>query len=271
MEYEDITFDQLWHLFLTVFPRLHSLVWNLPIRSNVLSSLNLDKKKSSSQPVCFSFLTLVSLHVKDVEMLRRAGLDNLLRFSVTIQESWKRDTFTFASLHSLNLGISKHLKGLFQINYTFFPVLKVLSITFLEPHTPFPQLDLPSLTEIEISTRLPTYNQGMEFLGLLFHQPQMCPRLEQIGLNSFLDLDLLYLLLRKRNQSQPEVSHINRLNLPRIPQKYHPTIAAMLAGCEFTSISELWIMMAHISIKNGQTDILNETMFVLFCILQAIY
>jgi hypothetical protein len=268
--------DHLWQLFHTIFPRLYTLVWNLPIgpRALLISLIrqkrlrrfesNVVSAPFSRQTTRFGFNTLESLHLEDSQMLQDVAIASLLYFSATFQDNFKFPAgFTFSLLYSLHLAIRDCVNNPCDIQGGDFPALNVLSLTFLGPSCHFQPLNLPSLTEITISTRSPTFPQPMEFCASLISQPRNCPQLEQVRLDSFLAWDMLYLLLWRRNflQDTP-VSRIKRLGLRFLPSKFHPTFVSLLAGRPISSLSSLLTLMTRLSIQGTQSRLLDQEMLV---------
>lgn len=171
--------------------------------------------------------------------------------------STKPEEFVFTRLYSLTITICESAEGRWNIDAGSFPVLKVLSITFLGPRTHFELPDFASLTEITIKTRLPTFTQGMQFHRSLLCEPRKCPRLEQICLDSLLEWDIVYLSLRRRNINHDAgVSRIKRMRVPRIPAKFCHIFASVLAGRDVLP-SPFLLNLPHLSIQEAQSRLLD--------------
>jgi hypothetical protein len=276
----NLDFDPLWKFFIALFPRLHSFVWNVPIQSAAIIAPLVRQKQlrhfasdaalvsSPNQLTKFTLSTLESLHLNDLQIFSGMILSNLLRLSAACRGEFKPPVgFTFTLLHSLELEISDSVRNPFGTRTTNFPVLKGLSITFRGPRTTFQLPDIPSLTEIVISTRLPTFSQGMEFCSSLIYEPWKFPQLEKVDLDSFVEWDILYLLLRRRNLlKHGAVSRIKILRLLAIPPIFYPILVPLLAGHDVASLPVWWGVMTQISIESAQTHLLDEKMSVSICI-----
>jgi hypothetical protein len=268
--------DHLWQLFHTIFPRLYTLVWNLPLgpRALLISLIrqkrlrrfesNVVSAPFSRQTTRFVFNPLESLHVKDAQMLQGVAVANLLNFSATFQDDFKFPSgFTFSLLYSLDLTINNRVKTPCEIKSGDFPALNVLSLNFLGPTCHLRGLNLPSLTEITISTRSPTFPQPMEFCASLISRPRNCPRLEQVSLDSFLEWDILYLVVWRRNLlPDMSVSRIKRLGLRFLPPRFHPMFVSLLAGRQISSLPSSLILMTRLSVHAAQSRLLDQEMFV---------
>jgi hypothetical protein len=274
---KNLELDHLWHLFHTIFPRLHSLVWNAPIQSgglllSLLRQTRLRHFESNAVPALpsrlpegFTLSALEYLRIKDLQMFRGVVIANLTRFSALCKEDFRRPVgFTFTLLRSLDLTISESVENPCHIIPGDFPILKVLTVTFLGPRGEVQLPDLPSLTQVTVSTRSPTFSQGTKFCAAFVHEPRKCPKLEQINLDSFLEWDILYLLLRKRNFLQDTtVSRIKRLSLPLLPPKFRLMFISLLAIRNVSSPPFCWSTMVHLSIEETQSPFLDKHLFVI--------
>lgn len=266
--------DPLWRLFHAIFPALRVLIWNLPIRAHPLLLLLTGQKQlrhfeSSmvlvlpSSPLTGLVLPLLeSLLIKDAQIASGMTAPNLLHLSTMHREKFVRfNAFPFTWLHSLKLILGEWVEVLGDMGPRDFPLLKALSFTFLGPRCNFPLLELPSLVEISISTKSPTFTQGMKFCNSILCEPWRCPRLEQIDLDSFLEWDLVYLMLEGRNfiRDMP-VSCIKRLILPLLPPKFYHIFASLLAGRPAPSFSSFWSLMRRLSVQGAQYRLLDHNL-----------
>jgi hypothetical protein len=272
----NVDLDHLWQYFHTIFPEILVLVWHLPIQSDKLLILLVKQKRlryfesdmvlapSSRQLPGLELSSLESLRIKDAQMFHGMVIPNLVHLSATYLENFEIPAgFTFTQLRSLDIDIGENVEALDDMSNADFPLLKVLSVTFLGPHGDFPLPNLSSLMEITISTKSPTFTQGMKFCASLICEPCKYPHLEQINLDSFLEWDLLYLMLRRRNFLQhPFVSRIKTLTLPLLLPKFRPMFGALLEGRHISSVPLFWSSMIQLSIQGGQSRLLDSQMFV---------
>ena len=276
--------DQLWQIFHSAFPRMRTLAWNLPIQSDsILVSLVRQKElrrfesnvaipPSTRQGTGLALSTLQYLKVEDAGMFRGIIVANLLHISATCHRAFRIPAgFTFALLNSMDLKVADGTESPCELSSGDFPVLEVLAITFLGPREHFQLNDLPSLRQISISTSRPTFTQGMRFCASLIRDPWKCPLLEQIDLDSFLECDILYLMLRSRNYLPPqaEISRIKRLRVSFLPPAFRPVVALLLGGIQQDTLpqSDSWSFLANLSIQNTQPMLLDDkrSVTILYC------
>lgn len=226
--------DGLWFCFYNIFMSLQSLAWVIPIGRAIPTT-------RARLPKGFKIVA------------------NLTHFSATCEREFKRLTgFIFTQLRSLALTIGESVVAAWEIDAQALPVLEVLSITFQGSNTDFKLLDFPSLMKITIITRLRAFNQGMRLCISLLREPTICPRLEQINLDTFVEWDLLYLSIRKRNLLESGgLSRIKRLHLPSMPSKYRDSFAFLLGGIEMLPLS-YFLCLATVNIQEYQTHFLDE-------------
>lgn len=225
-------FDNLWLALFPLLQNLCCLIWNIPI----------------------GYLKRSPIYV----------VSGLFRLSIVCREVFRGSVgFTFTQLHSLSLTVEESIKFLWNISGKSFPAMTLLSIAFLGPNTDLQLVESPSLIEPTISTRLPTFTQGTKICALLLHEPQKCPRLEQLALDGFLEWDILHLLLRRRNvlRNGP-ISRIKRLNLYFIPSKILRIFESLLGGRDILPLS-IFLGLEKLSIQEGESRLLDlERFFV---------
>ncbi|KIM26183.1 hypothetical protein M408DRAFT_197195 [Serendipita vermifera MAFF 305830] len=279
---DSLDLDHLWHLFQTMFPKMRDLIWNLPVQSRSLF-LSLVRQKQlrhfesnaailplSRQATGFTLGALETLRVESISALHGLASANVLYLSTSSSGIFEIPAgVTFMRLRSMHLDIRGDTKSSIDLSGGEFPALKIFSITFLGPTSELIVADFSSLTEISVSTRLPTFTQGMKFCVALMCEPWKCPRLEQVNLDSFLEYDVLYMLLLKRNctRTRAKVSRIKRLRLSFLLRILRQTFASLLSGhIPPSTISQN--LIGRMCIQETQSNLLNENVLGCFCCLQ---
>lgn len=170
--------------------------------------------------------------------------------------------FVLTQLRSLTLSIGEKVEVLWNIRAEDLPLLRLLSITFLGPRTRFDLPNFPSLVEITTTTQSPAFTQGMQLCLSLLQEPQKCLCLEQINLDSLLEWDILYLMLRRRNLHATKASRIKRIRVPSVPAKFRHIFVPLLAGTEALPTSH-FLRLSYLSIQEAQSRLLDVERFVI--------
>jgi hypothetical protein len=252
--------NDIWESFRNIFPNIRKLVWNLPP--------NFSNDRKSEDEYLFKVKGLrsgiESLKASTVEVLKWILITDISTLSISglLTFHWP-DGYTFSRLNTLTISIDARAQIFLAIEPQDFKVLERLSITFLGPRGGLQFLDHPSLIELTISTKLPTFRQGINFCASLVCHPSRYPRLEQINLDTFPEWDILYVLLRRRNLFQgPTVSRIKSLGLASINPRIQHLFGSLLAGRDIVPPQFLRNMATSLSIEEAQSRLLNEQMFV---------
>ncbi|PVG01310.1 hypothetical protein CPB86DRAFT_699413, partial [Serendipita vermifera] len=251
----------LWIFFDSIFPNVRKLFWSIPFHSNT------EDRASLALPRRYTFLD--SLELDRLEFLEGVWTMDLINLSIFCHRRHVWSAPRYSTLRSLDVTIDEGVKAFHSMESESFPVLKVLTIKFLGPRCYFPFFNLPSLSELTISTRLPTFTQGMKFCASLACEPRNFPHLDQINLDCIPEWDILCVLLKRRNfLKDPTVSRIRRLGLPSIPPKLHSIFASLLGGRDIMPPPLLWSKVMSLSIQRSPSHILDDKITGCFSCLQ---
>lgn len=162
-------------------------------------------------------------------------------------------------LQSLTLIIPADVKAPVELNPKDFPLLKSILITFHGPDSSFKLPNLPTLTEIRISTRFPRFTQGMKLCASLLCEPEVCPKLEKIYLDSFVQWDVLFFLLKRRNLGPySAIAKIRELGLSYMTPRFRPVLTSLLDAQEVPLDTTFYRVMEGLSIWEAQLRLLDE-------------
>jgi hypothetical protein len=256
--------SHLWKLFRHIFPNVRILVWS-PASKFRDSSQQESSFSDGELPSTHPILSAVnSLNIDRVEFLSGIEFSGLLDLSISSLSTFRWPIgSTFMQLHSLDMKVAAEANISPKLDAENFPVLKELIITFIGPRTNLQFFNLPSLVKLTILARSPTFSQGMYFCASLACQPWCCRLLEQINIQTFIEWDILYLLLKMRNfLNDPSVSRIKRIGLPIIPSNFHFLFSSLLAGQDPT-VGKSEAVALGLSIQEAQNRLLNERMLVI--------
>ncbi|KIM21661.1 hypothetical protein M408DRAFT_29365 [Serendipita vermifera MAFF 305830] len=263
--------DNLWRIFHAIFPKLRALVWNLPIRSReLLASLGKQEQlthfestailsPSYTQGKGVISLNLQSLSVNNPRVFHGMLMSNLTHLSATWNDKIEIPPgMSLERLESLTLIIGSNVKQHVELNPRDFPFLKSLSITFNGSGSSFKLPNLLTLIEVRIATQPPALIEAMQLCGSLVCEPEICPKLEKIHLDSFIQWEILFVLLKRRNFGlHPAISKIKELGLPRIAPRFRPVLTSLLNGQEVPPDLLFYCVMEWLSIRQVQLRLLD--------------
>ncbi|KIM27392.1 hypothetical protein M408DRAFT_169513 [Serendipita vermifera MAFF 305830] len=282
---ENLNVDYLWKIFHSIFPNLRHLVWNLPMQSRTqLLSLarqnqltcfesTVTPPKSYNQWAETVLSSLESLSVNDVRIFDRMIISNLAHLSMKWSDELEIPAgISLMRLESLLLAIGDDVKRPVEFNPKDFPLLKSVSITLHGPESLFKLPNLPNLIEIKLSTRSPALTQGMKLCASLIWEPEICPKLEKIHVDSLIQWDILFVLLKRRNFGQNSgISKIRELGLPQIAPHFRHLLTSLLKEQETPSDLVFYRILEKLSNWQARHRLLDENMFDIsfnsFCML----
>ncbi|KIM27386.1 hypothetical protein M408DRAFT_169467 [Serendipita vermifera MAFF 305830] len=264
--------DYLWRVFHAIFPNLRHLVWNLPMQSRtLLTSLSRQKQlthfesmavppSSYNQGTRVTLSSLESLSVNDARIFDGVGISNLSHLSMRWYDEFEIPAgIGLMQLQSLTIATGNNVKRPVKISPKDFPLLQSISITFHGPRSSFNLPDLPNLIEVRISTRFPAFTQGIKLCTSLMCEPEICPKLERIHLDSFIQWDILFVLLKRRNFGRsPAISKIRELGLPQVAPRFRSVLTSLLQQQEAPSDLIFYRVLEELPIWQAQRRLLDE-------------
>ncbi|KIM21656.1 hypothetical protein M408DRAFT_29361 [Serendipita vermifera MAFF 305830] len=269
---ESLNVDYLWKIFHSIFPNLRHLVWNLPMQSRTqLLSLTRQNQltyfETTAAPApsyhhgAGAVLSqLESLTVNDVRIFSNMPISNLKHLSMKWSDELEIPVgISLVRLESLTLTIGNAVNRPVELNSEVFSSLKLISMTFHGSKSAFELPNLPNIIEIRISTRSPALTQGMKLCVSLIREPEICPKLEKVHLDSFIQWDILFVLLKRRNLGQNSaISRIRELKLPHVAPRFRPVLTSLLKGQQALPDLAFYRMLEELSIWQAQRRLLDE-------------
>jgi len=89
---------------------------------------------------------------------------------------------------------------------------------------------LPRLSTLSITSKTFMNPQGNLLCVQLIYNPEYCPVLQQIYFSDFIEWDILFLMLQRRNYGKVPVKKISRVAVPYVPAFLRQPLGCLLEG-----------------------------------------
>ncbi|KIM30101.1 hypothetical protein M408DRAFT_22510 [Serendipita vermifera MAFF 305830] len=174
-------------------------------------------------------LTKLSLDNPDIlQHIRAPNLLCLEVFNMMNSSQFERLSFPYLLKLSIHLGWTPAFT--YSLNPFKYPELKELTIDLgLQQHI-WIRTALSHLTSITImSDQLPA-PQGSILCVELIYYPDSLPSLRELRLNDFVDWNILFFMLKRRNFGLVGIQRIDSFSLPFIPFQFRQYLSFLLGG-----------------------------------------
>jgi len=187
--------------------------------------------------------SLTQLTMGKADLLKYMEVPNLLSLHVTQLESINELAgLTAPHLRKLDIATDQHMSLTYMLDVPFLPELYSLKVTanFLTG------IQLPPLSQITRITLHETSRsqcfQGNLFCMLLAYEPHQCSMLEKLEFNRFVEWDILFHMLERRNLAAGS-KRIDEISLPFVPLPLQLPLVVLLNGWEAERPSDESISM----------------------------
>lgn len=186
---------------------------------------------SSSVPPGRIFLpSLQRLHCVS-ELLAYFDVPNLLSLFVAgIGPTSQLNHPQLSNLRKLAMRIDGPDELDLNIDGTQYPNLCELKLTMNSAKQRWELSSFPQLSSITIIEHHPFSTHGTRLCLSLIYNPEIYPSLRHLRLSAFVEWDILFLMLQRRNCDARGVSKISSLDRRGVPPTFQPLLSALLEG-----------------------------------------
>ncbi|KIM30098.1 hypothetical protein M408DRAFT_22507 [Serendipita vermifera MAFF 305830] len=175
--------------------------------------------------------TLTMLSVDNPDILRHMKTPNLLRLELSgVTSSSQLEGLDLRCLVKLLIRPSGNTVLTYYLDPEEYPALAELFIDFGWAPRDWVQTSLLLLTTIVIASNRSPSSHGDIFCVSLLYNPELLPSLQQVFLSDFVEWDLLFLMLKRRNFGLKDVQKIQSFTVPFIPFEFRRHLALLLNG-----------------------------------------
>ncbi|KIM20246.1 hypothetical protein M408DRAFT_30529 [Serendipita vermifera MAFF 305830] len=171
------------------------------------------------------------LSTDNPDILRHTKTPNLLRLNLwSVTSPLQLEGLDLRRLVRLSIRLSGKEPLTYSLDPSEYPALAELSVNVAwTPHV-WVQTSLILLRAIKITSFLSPDPHGNILCVSLLYNPELLPSLQQVFLSDFVEWDLLFLTLKRRNFGLKDVQKIQSFTVPFIPFEFRRHLALLLNG-----------------------------------------
>ncbi|KIM22596.1 hypothetical protein M408DRAFT_28580 [Serendipita vermifera MAFF 305830] len=201
------------------------------LRTLSLSCVYVDDDASQSWPEHRSLAmpSLFNLVVGDPQVIQTLDMPNLLslRFGGLLS-SKELTALHLQNLRSLEIRPNEEIY--FQLDASEFRCLQELKIRAPKVLNLSPFPSFPSLQSIALDSQYPMNHNGNRLCAVFIENPETCPSLQQVHFADFVEWDIVFLMLQRRNLGEVKSKRIHTVTIPFVPFSFRDAFTALLFG-----------------------------------------
>ncbi|KIM30332.1 hypothetical protein M408DRAFT_22325 [Serendipita vermifera MAFF 305830] len=242
--YDPTSFDGLFAAFSVLYPCVAKVTFNISLISNMMAAYLERLQHLETLHFVESFVavpdecrelflpTLQELDVGDSKLVQFIKAPNLISLrNVSVRSGEELEQLQSRKLQSLHITIPTAFESAVILRPDILNALRRLTIVLDQTVNNWVVTSLPLLASIQFGRPLDNLNRpGKMLCAQIIYYPETCPSLREIDFGDYVEWDLLFIMLERRNLGRKDATRIEKVSVPFVPLAFRQSLLELLLG-----------------------------------------